>query len=102
MQYTIENPDPDSCTVALSGNFTFSDNTAFKTILNTLRPSPPHLLIIDFGQTPFIDSAALGMLLLLREELREHVKLIILRNSQGQVRKMFELSKFDALFSVEE
>ena len=70
MQYTVEEANTGSCLITLRGNFTFSDHIAFRTILATLAQAAPSFLIIDFTYTSFIDSAALGMLLL-RQELRK-------------------------------
>jgi anti-anti-sigma factor len=101
MEYNIEN-HLESRIISLRGAFTFNDNAAFRSIIKSLEESPPPSVVLDFAHVGFIDSAALGMLLLLREEQQKNISHIVLRHAQGQVRKMFDLSKFDNLFIMEQ
>lgn len=52
-------------------------------------------------QVDFVDSAALGMLLLARDEAQKHDKKLIISGIQGQVKKMFTVARFDSLFSLQ-
>ncbi|HUA51389.1 MAG TPA: STAS domain-containing protein [Candidatus Sulfotelmatobacter sp.] len=86
---------------ALSGQLTFTDHGAFRDMARHLVASKAGRLTIDFGGVEFIDSAGLGMLLLLREEAGATGRPVVLRNAQGQVKRMFAVSRFDTLFVVE-
>lgn len=86
---------------ALSGQLTFSDRERFRDMARRLVASARARLVIDVSSLEFIDSAGLGMLLLLREEIAAGQREIVLRNAQGQVKRMFEVSRFDTLFVVE-
>jgi len=84
----------------LSGKFTFSDHDSFRTIIEKIKDSNTKSVIIDFSGVDFIDSAALGMLLIAREEGDKYAVQISLRGAQGQIEKMFKVSKFDSLFTL--
>lgn len=88
--------------VAMTGRFTFSDNQKFKMILDMIRaPSEPvHAVEVDVSKLEFIDSAGLGMLLLLRDECNARNLSVALLKPSGQVEKMFELSRFQSIFNV--
>lgn len=99
MELVIEQ-QPETTIVGLTGSFTFKDVVTFKTILNLLDDMRPSL-VLDVHHVDFIDSAALGFLLLMREKNAELKKRIVLRRPRGQVLKMFNLSRLETLFSVE-
>lgn len=84
----------------LKGQFTFSDNTRFRELLDEVKQAPPTELIIDVEQVSYIDSAALGMLLLLRETATNTQMRTIIAGAGGQVLKIFELSRFGELFEL--
>ena len=58
-------------------------------------------LTLDVNGIEFIDSAALGMFLIAREEAEKRQIKIILKNPQGQLAQMFKVSKFDTLFTIQ-
>jgi anti-anti-sigma factor len=84
----------------LSGTFTFADNKSFKTILDHAEDTSIHQIELDFSAVTFIDSAALGMLLLLRDRCQQTHKPIILSRTHGQVDKVMRISRFDQLFTL--
>ena len=87
--------------VTLSGKFTFSDNQAYRNILEQIaNPQVTHITF-HMRQVDFVDSAALGMLLLARDEAQKHDKKLIISGIQGQVKKMFSVARFDSLFSLQ-
>ena len=99
MDYTkiIEN---DVCKVNISGKFTFTDHLEFKKILSIFEQENIAFLEVNLSEVTFVDSAALGLLLLVRDESEKHsVKLTVFK-PQGQVQKMFKISRFYELFNV--
>jgi anti-anti-sigma factor len=84
--------------VTLSGKFTFSDHRAFREILEQLNQHDVSQIVLHLGQVEFVDSAALGMLLLARDEASQQQKSLILSGASGQVKKMFGMARFDTLF----
>ena len=91
----------DDSTVAVSGDLTFTDHVAFREIVDRLANSRSKTVVIDVSELKFIDSAGLGMLLIAREEAAKAGRSLVLRGAQGQVSRMFGLTKFDQLFTVE-
>lgn len=99
MEYSF-NHQGDAYQLTLSGNFTFSDNAKFRGILATLRDAQASSLTLDMAQLEFIDSAALGMLLLLHDEASRSGFSVHMENVTGQIKKMLQLSNFDEIFSI--
>ena len=56
--------------------------------------------IIDFGQTDYIDSSALGMLLLFRQASGGDSHKIEFINCKSAVKKIFSMANFDLMFSI--
>ncbi len=90
--------------VKLSGQFSFSDTQKFKEVLNliTEADTKPNALVLNFADVGFIDSAGMGMLLLLRKECQARKIPLTLQEVCGQVQKIFHISKFDQLFFIEQ
>lgn len=90
----------DVVVVSIEGSFDVSAYDAFKEA-STQCLTDSNRFIIDMAQTTYLDSSALGMLLLLREKTagdKERVKLI---NVGGGVKKVLEIAQFQKLFDVE-
>ncbi|MGT2435243.1 STAS domain-containing protein [Bradyrhizobium betae] len=85
----------------ISGEFTFTDHASFKAMIDRLLSDRSSSVTLDLGQLQFIDSAGLGMLLLARDAFGKADRKLVLRAPCGQVKRMFGLTKFDTLFSVE-
>lgn len=96
-------PSDKNTVIKLSGQFVFSDTLKFKKILDiaTTEQSSVNPLVLDFADVTFIDSAGLGMLLLLRDECQENNVGLSIKSVYGQVEKIFTLSKFEQLFTIE-
>jgi anti-anti-sigma factor len=99
MEYSITTHD-NRWIVALNGSFTFTDNQKFRDIISEVKKERLNSVELDMSNVEFIDSAALGMLLLLKDETAAHNTSVILKSPSGQVKKMLELSKFETLFTI--
>jgi HptB-dependent secretion and biofilm anti anti-sigma factor len=86
--------------VFFKGKFTFADNVRFRQLVDEMKTNSIKNLVIDLGGVEFIDSAALGMLLIARDEAQKQNIQLTLRNPTGQLKKMFAVSKFDSLFNI--
>lgn len=91
-----------ACQIVLTGKFTFADHANFKAVIDTAKDATITGLTLDLSALDFIDSAALGMLLIARDEANKRGNKITLYKPQGHVLKMFKISKFDSLFNVVE
>lgn len=91
----------DSSRAALSGQLVFSENLAFRQAASRMIASKRKQLVLDLLNLDFIDSAGLGMLLLLREEAMRNQQEVVLSNAQSQVKRMLEISRFETLFRLQ-
>tara|TARA_R100000306_G_scaffold62312_2_gene68449 strand:+ start:2796 stop:3116 length:321 start_codon:yes stop_codon:yes gene_type:complete len=83
----------------LTGRFDFSTYGSFKPIQAELLNQPgTSKIIIDMSQLEYLDSAALGILLLMREKAAERNKKVALRGVQGIVREILGVAHFEKLF----
>ena len=99
MEYQIQN-NGNSTTIIMSGSFTFTDNQNFKPIIELASGNHTREISFDFGGVDFIDSAGMGMLLLLRDNCNANKISLSIHSVYGQVEKIFNISKFDQLFSI--
>lgn len=89
-------------TIHLSGNFVLYAHRAFRTAYaQLLANSVIASLTIDLAQIEHLDSAGLGMLLLLRDRVQDCGKSLILAKPSPIVERAFELANFDRLFTIQ-
>lgn len=79
--------------LCLRGRLTFEANGAFRTIVETVGAGARSRTIVDLSRLDFIDSAGLGMLILLKEACGN----LLLRAPKGQVQRLLAASRFDAI-----
>ncbi len=86
--------------LSVSGKFSFNLRHKFTDAYKTLLESANiRVFEIDMSNVEYMDSSALGMLLVLRERAREHNKRVNLVNYHGVTQKILKIAKFDTLFS---
>ncbi len=100
MEISINNQAP-LFGVKFSGKFTFADNKEIRGMLANLQKDSHKTMEIDLSEVDFVDSAALGMFLLIKEEAEQKDISLIIKNPVKQVKKMFELSRFYDLFKIQ-
>lgn len=93
--------DGNDAYVQMTGDLTFTDHAAFKSMIDRLLGASGGSVVMDLAKLEFIDSAGLGMLLLAKDSADKAGRKLVLRRPGGQVKRMFGLTKFDTLFSVE-
>jgi HptB-dependent secretion and biofilm anti anti-sigma factor len=85
----------------LSGRFEFSTHREFRDASKAaLQNSAVKEIQIDLGKVEYLDSSALGMLLLCRENALEVGKSIILDHPTGAVRQVLDIANFHKLFTI--
>ena len=90
-----------AATVALKGRFDFQAHQDFRRTIDGLLKRGKAQLNVDLSAVNFIDSSALGMLLLARESCEKAGGVITLERPQDYVDKVLKLCHFDQLFSVQ-
>lgn len=92
--------DGGVCVVDMSGRFTFSDHVEFKALLDIYKDYQIKQVDLKLEGLEFVDSAALGLLLLARDAASDGNKKLRLIRPTSQVKKMFEISRFYDLFEI--
>ncbi len=86
-------------TIAVQGRFDFSAHKDFRESYEDLSTTPSSFSI-DMSDANYIDSSALGMLLLLRDHAGgDHADVEIV-NCSADVKKILTISNFDQLFTI--
>lgn len=58
-------------------------------------------IIVDMAECDYVDSSALGMLLMMRERFGGDKASIVITNMSPNVKKIFMTANFDKLFRIE-
>lgn len=101
MEFT-QHHTPDGLVIVLRGSFTFKDHHTFRAVLDALKAAGGKHKILDLSQIDFLDSAALGMLLIAEDETTCTSGMLTLRDPSPQVTRLFKLSAMDTLFRIEQ
>lgn len=91
--------DGREVTIKISGRFDFSRHQEFRTAFEKSSENVDQFRV-DMGATEYIDSSALGMLLVLREKVggnKDNVKIV---NARPEVKKILTIANFHQLFTV--
>jgi len=92
-------PYEDTLKIRVSGKFTHAVHAEFTDAYKSLPASNRRKYIIDLSATEYMDSAALGMLLILRERAGAEQAQITLLGAVNEVKKILDISGFDKLFT---
>jgi HptB-dependent secretion and biofilm anti anti-sigma factor len=83
--------------IAVTGSFDFELYDQFRAAYaNTAGNGVAY--VIDLSETEYLDSSALGMLLLLREHAGGKASNIEIRGASGEIRKLLDVANFSRLF----
>ena len=97
MSITTTASDND-VTISIAGRFDFSLHKDFRDAYRDHPPSAKY--IIDMSKTEYMDSSALGMLLLLREHAGGDKSNIVISGCQPDIKKILTISNFQKLFEI--
>ena len=85
----------DTTTLRISGRFDFRCVKEFQAAMQQTSVA----WVVDLEAVDYLDSAALGMLLLLREHAAG--TRVAVRHLKGQPREVLMMAKFDRMFAIE-
>ena len=91
--------DGKKLTIAIKGRFDFGSHQTFRESYECFY-KVPELYVVDLKDTTYMDSSALGMLLLLRDHAGGDDAQVQVVNSNSDVRKILAISNFDKLFDI--
>ncbi|MBB4811565.1 MULTISPECIES: STAS domain-containing protein [Pseudomonas] len=96
---SVVSPDGKKLTIVIKGRFDFSSHQLFRDAYERFYKDPD-TYIVDLKETTYLDSSALGMLLLLRDHAGGDESEVRVINSNSDVRKILAISNFDKLFDI--
>ncbi|HTH93643.1 MAG TPA: STAS domain-containing protein [Rhodocyclaceae bacterium] len=88
-------------TLGLQGRFDFNAHRDFRAATESiLSDASVESLKVDLAKVDYLDSSALGMLLMLRDKTKASNRRVSLINCHGPVRQVLEIANFAKLFEV--
>jgi anti-anti-sigma factor len=87
-------------TISIEGRFDFSAHQEFRDAYERVD-SPAERYVIDMKNATYLDSSALGMLLLLRDHAGGDNADVRISNCNKDVKKILTISNFEQLFTIE-
>lgn len=92
-------PDGSELVISIQGRFDFSAHQDFRRSYESLD-APPKTYCVDLRETTYLDSSALGMLLLLRDHAGGDTASVKIVNCNPEVKKILSISNFEQLFAI--
>lgn len=99
MKYRVEEK-PGAAILHLIGDIVVTDRGDFEEVVDEVLGPRPQRVTVNMAEVEFMDSAGLGLLLMLREEALARQAKIILEGARGHVRELFEAAGFELLFDI--
>jgi anti-sigma B factor antagonist len=90
----------DVLVVAVVGQLVVGNRQEFKQLVLDEIERGTRRLVIDFGETGYVDSSGLGALVSLNKRLREMGGELRLAALNDDLRTLFELTRLDTLFRL--
>ena len=102
MQVTVSN-EGGKATIKLNGRFDFNTHREFRDAVEPLaNEAAVSQVVIDFSDVEYLDSSALGMLLMLRDRMNVAKKGLTIAGVHGNVKQVLEIANFGQLFHIVE
>lgn len=93
--------DGGTAIIKLSGRFDFNTHRNFRSAYAPLvDDSTIREVKVDFDGVDYLDSSALGMLLMLRDKMNGASKQVSLGNAKGSVKQVLDIANFSKLFKI--
>ena len=93
-----ESDDGAVVNIAIKGRFIFDMHRDFRDAYRN-RPAAK-TYVLDLAGTEYMDSSALGMLLLIREHVGADNDRVVIKDASPQIRKLLKMARFDRFFRM--
>ena len=93
-------PDHRVITIGVNGRFDINVFEEFNLAYKSVSP-PGEKYVVDLAETKFLDSAALGMLLLMRERLGRSSAALVVANCSPEIKRTLETVGLHKLINIE-
>lgn len=91
----------DRVVIELQGRFDFNAHRDFREAVDAALAAPATAIAIDFAGVEYLDSSALGMLLMLRDRARGSAREVELACCRGAVKQVLDIANFGKLFRID-
>jgi anti-anti-sigma factor len=96
-QETVSN---DETILVIGGPLSGEDVAEFQKKMEALCAGRSMTITLDFSQTPTVNSAAIGKLILFRKKLADKGKSLQIRGCSDGLLKIFRMIRFDKLIRI--
>jgi anti-anti-sigma factor len=87
--------------IRLQGRFDFNSHREFREALDrALADTTVREVTVDLAEVDYLDSSALGMLLMLRDKAKGAGRPVTLANGRGPVKQVLDIANFGKLFTI--
>jgi len=98
MPISIKNlDDGNELVITIDGRFDFGLQNQFR---ESYEGSKAKSIVIDLAGADYIDSSALGMLLMMREHTGGDANSIVLKNCSQDIKTILSIANFQSLFKI--
>lgn len=87
-------------TIELTGRFDFNAHREFREAVDKAIQENSSEIKIDLVNVDYLDSSALGMLLMVRDKAKGMGKTVSLANCRGAVKQVIDIANFGKLFPI--
>ncbi len=101
MEYKIEQSATE-LVVKASGRLTYHDHDVIHRLILLLQTTHTGKQVIDLEALEFIDSAGLGMLLILHDDAKTRQVGFVLRKPRGEVQRVLKVARMIQIMQIEE
>jgi anti-anti-sigma factor len=99
MQAKLINVD-GRAVIQLQGRFDFNAHREFRDAVDSAMAGTERELHVDLGGVDYLDSSALGMLLMLRDKAKSNNREVVLTHCTGAVKQVLDIANFPKLFRI--
>jgi len=92
----------DGVEIQLSGSFTFRDHDTFFEIVSMIKTGYNKKMVFNLSDCDFLDSAALGMLVIAHDEAAAKEVSLSIKGARGKVKDVLYAARFDTLYDFED
>lgn len=87
--------------IRLEGRFDFNSHRDFREAIDTVLASPASAITVDLSGVEYLDSSALGMLLMLRDRAKSAAREVALAGCRNAVKQILDIANFGKLFTID-
>lgn len=86
--------------IRIDGRFDFAVHNEFREAVK-IADKTVQSIVVNLTNTEYLDSSALGMLLVLRDKAGGNKDAVRIRGAKPDVKRILEIANFDKLFTLE-